>query len=500
MSRPIPHTSVHPHARRASAMACLIASVLLLIAGPGATSASAKKQTNKLKAGVTLTRVTYPRAPVRLRIITINNPSNHAASVDVGSAGQSFPAGRKPSAIAQSYGAIAAVNGDFAKSGRPVHMSAEDGDLRTTGMSTGVGFSVSADELNGFAKRPGSLIKVFPLSGAGSNFDVDVWNAGGIGSGRVAAFTHVGGSINKPEGDSCWARLTPDGARRWGPQRDGVERDYNVEAQQCTFGAPSLGADNGNVIVQAQQGSPKSDTIKELEGNDNVLLRWGVGWKGVLDLIGGAPQLLSDPDNDGRPNIKAPRNCGSYFCDRNPRTGLGVNRGCVEGNDNCKVFYIVVDGRRPGWSVGMDLVQFAKEFRKLGATWAINLDGGGGAAMWVRDRGGWCEKRTGGGGCMVNKPTDSDRNAVSAALVLPSADQQETLAADTLIAPLIPGTIGLTPEQQASEARALTDPGSTGGLFDAIARGDLGPVPRSLPPDFAEIVASFRAAQGGSRA
>lgn len=497
MSRPSPKSSVRPHARRAVALFCLGSSVLLLMAGPGAGTALARKQTNKLKDGLSLTRVTYPRRPVRLRILTLNNPSNHQVTPDVGSAVQNFPGSRLLKDIAQGYGAVAAINGDFAASGRPVHISAEDGDLRSTGMSTGVAFSMTADELRGFAKRPGSLIKVFPQTGGGATFDVDEWNAGGIGSGRVAAFTHVGGSVSKPSKDSCWARLTPAGQRQWAPQKKGVERLHDVAAQQCENEAPSLGTDNGNVIVQAKQGSPKGQTIALLGGGDQVLLRWSLGWKGVLDTLGGAPLLLADPDNNGRATVKAPKNCGSYFCNKNPRTGVGINRGCVLGNDNCKVFYIVVDGRRPGWSVGMDLVQFAKEFKKLGATFAINLDGGGGAEMWVQKRGSWCEKRTGGGGCIVNKKTDPDRRSVSALLVLPGADHDETLARETLTSPLVPGTIAPTAGQLESADAGLTDPGSTGGLFDAIASGGLGPVPRHLPDDFDDVLARYRAAQGG---
>jgi phosphodiester glycosidase len=485
------------HARRATALICLLSSVLLLTTGPGAGKALAKKQTNKLKRGVTLTRVTYPRRPVRLRIITINNPNRHNATVDVGSAVQSFPGSKLTSQIAQSYGAIAAINGDFARSGRPVHLSAEDGELRSTGIAKGVVFSMTADEKRGFAKRPGSLIKGFPQTGSGANFDVEEWNAQGIGGGRLVGYTHVGGSISKPANDSCWARLTPSSQPRWAAQRDGVERLYDVGAQQCEFAAPSIGPENGNVIVQGKQGTSKGETIKGLDGGDEVLLRWSLGWKGVLDALGGAPLLLADPNNNGRATVKAPKHCGSYFCDKNPRTGVGINRGCVMGNDNCKVFYIVVDGRRPGWSVGMDLVQFAKEFKKLGATFAINLDGGGGAEMWVRNRGGWCERRTNGGGCVVNKKTDRDRRAVSALLVLPGSDRQEKLAGQMLTAPLVLGTIVPTAEELASDDAALTDPGSTGGLFDAIASGGLGPMPRPLPPGFEDALARYRAAQWG---
>ena len=66
----------------------------------------------------------------------------------------------------------------------------------------------------------------------------------------------------------------------------------------------------------------------------------------------------------------------SYFFGRNPRTGIGINAGCADTDPltQCKVFFVTVDGRQPGWSIGMNLVQFAQEFINLGAKYAINLE------------------------------------------------------------------------------------------------------------------------------
>ncbi len=49
------------------------------------------------------------------------------------------------------------------------------------------------------------------------------------------------------------------------------------------------------------------------------------------------------------------------------------------------VYFIVVDGRNPGISEGMnypELAAFAKD--TLGAEWAINQDGGGSSTMWIQ--------------------------------------------------------------------------------------------------------------------
>jgi hypothetical protein len=215
-------------------------------------------------------------------------------------------------------------------------------------------------------------------------------------------------------------------------------------------------------------------------------------------VIGGAPQLLTDPDGDGKPRNVAPGGgCAlAYFCNKNPRTGVGFNKGCTteRTTDTCKVFLVVVDGRRPGWSVGVNLERFANEFKKLGATWAINLDGGGGATMWVRQRGKYCQvpRST---GCLVNRPTDApERWAVSALLVQPGPDPGEpartTATATTSSATLLPPEMATVLDQQ-----ALSDPGSTGGYYDALARGVLGPVPADVRTDeFQEVLDVYRSA------
>lgn len=64
----------------------------------------------------------------------------------------------------------------------------------------------------------------------------------------------------------------------------------------------------------------------------------------------------------------------SYLQRRHPRAGI-----CVPTPNT--VMFILVDGRRPGWSMGMTLPEFAQLFRARGCTEAYNLDGGQSAAM-----------------------------------------------------------------------------------------------------------------------
>jgi exopolysaccharide biosynthesis protein len=45
--------------------------------------------------------------------------------------------------------------------------------------------------------------------------------------------------------------------------------------------------------------------------------------------------------------------------------------------------FVVVDGRSPGYSKGVDMNELAQIFIDLGATEAYNLDGGGSSTMYA---------------------------------------------------------------------------------------------------------------------
>jgi Phosphodiester glycosidase len=64
---------------------------------------------------------------------------------------------------------------------------------------------------------------------------------------------------------------------------------------------------------------------------------------------------------------------------RNPRTLAGTAR-------DGRLLLVTVDGRRPGTSVGASFAESADVMRALGATDAVNLDGGGSTAMTVGPR------------------------------------------------------------------------------------------------------------------
>ena len=65
-----------------------------------------------------------------------------------------------------------------------------------------------------------------------------------------------------------------------------------------------------------------------------------------------------------------------------PRTGYGLSA-------DCKTFYILTaDGRQPQYSMGLSQYEVAEMLYYLGASDALNMDGGGSTTLYIRDQAG----------------------------------------------------------------------------------------------------------------
>lgn len=96
----------------------------------------------------------------------------------------------------------------------------------------------------------------------------------------------------------------------------------------------------------------------------------------VVAAVGGGPMLVSG----GRIVVEesAPlEGVGAAFVrDQHPRTAVGLH---ADG----RLVFVVVDGRQPGLSVGINLPDLARLMVEMGCVEALNLDGGGSSTMTV---------------------------------------------------------------------------------------------------------------------
>ena len=368
----------------------------------GDTSAAAgryRSNTKRVAPGVALTHMVDRKGPNRISVLRVDLSRT---TMDVALAKNSLPGLQTMRAIAKRRNALAAINGDYffthghEWTGRPVNTYAEDGELKASPMIWGRNMAITPDESE-------SLFGHFDLNVTVTEYDtgrthaVKGWNAGPPRSERLAGFTPAGGSAITPPRDSCAVRLIPAGRRQWHPASEGVVQDLVVEESLC--GAAPMER-RGGVVIAGGFGSAGVLLAQSLLPGETVRLTWSVGFPKVLDTIGGNPLLMEDG------HLAAGPCDSSSFCLRNPRTGAGLT---ADG----KLLLVVVDGRWAKKSVGMTPAQFARLFRYLGATDAINLDGGGSSTMVVRGR-------------VVNRPSDGYlRKVGNALLVLPYPDRDE---------------------------------------------------------------------------
>lgn len=118
-------------------------------------------------------------------------------------------------------------------------------------------------------------------------------------------------------------------------------------------------------------------------------------WSEVSDAIGGGPVLVRNGKAVYRANEAF---TASQIAPRDPRTAIGQR---ADG----RILMVVVDGRQPGFSVGMTNFELALTLARLGAVQAMALDGGGSSTVAFD-------------GAVLSSPSDGRERPISTALML----------------------------------------------------------------------------------
>jgi hypothetical protein len=123
--------------------------------------------------------------------------------------------------------------------------------------------------------------------------------------------------------------------------------------------------------------------------------------KGAKAAIGGGPTLVKDGKSAFTSKTPPPGTSGDWSqrskYERHPRTAVGWSK--------THVYFVIVDGRQPGLSVGMKLFELADYFLSLSCSEAMNLDGGKSAQMWMTGR-------------IMNDPCQGEDTVASSLLVV----------------------------------------------------------------------------------
>jgi len=173
--------------------------------------------------------------------------------------------------------------------------------------------------------------------------------------------------------------LEREGEGSWLPLRIGAE--YKARIREIKFGGNAMLATNIMVLsvnTQVMTRTPK------LQAGATVKLSTATvpSLTGVRTAIGGGPALLRDGKvvpikRSSRPGMPVAYAERSLF-ERHPRSAVAWND---------KYFYFIeVDGRQKGLSMGMTLEELSNYMLKMGCTDALNLDGGGSSTLWLKGK------------------------------------------------------------------------------------------------------------------
>jgi hypothetical protein len=388
-----------------------------------------------LGRGTRLQTIRLPKYPEEIRVAIVK-PGHDVP--DIQPADGAYPLWALTSTMSATAGAIVGVNGDFGTStGQPKHVMMVDGELWTTGQSGGNAVAWSANGKRAYVGHP--ALKILGSDAAAhALFFVADWNVGAPRQGSIAAYTSRGGTVTRPPGVAnpratdpqwCAARLEPSAGVRWnGTRETSLIRRYTVTVQKqpCPKTRLPIGSKAGAVVLAKKFKPGVRNKVRGLDVGDRVKIAMTLrGWPGATDVMGGQ-QVLVEKGANVAPAYKPG---DAHILDYNPRTAVGITKGCSDADTatTCKLILITVDGRQAStnWSMGVRLPMLGKLLRDQGAWMAVNLDGGGSTAMWVKRRDTYCESKPSVGGCLVERPFGSfqrERVTRSAIVILPSAD------------------------------------------------------------------------------
>jgi exopolysaccharide biosynthesis protein len=158
---------------------------------------------------------------------------------------------------------------------------------------------------------------------------------------------------------------------------------------------------NGYVVVTRQLGGGGQLLLDNFKVGDPVTLsiKTTPDWTTLKTAVTGGAMLVKDgviPQTFSH----IPEGTRST---RNPRSAVGSTK------DGKQLILVTVDGRLSGGSIGMTLTELAQLMQELGATNAMNLDGGGSTTMVARNSNSQTLE-------VVNNPSDGAGRKISSAL------------------------------------------------------------------------------------
>jgi hypothetical protein len=222
--------------------------------------------------------------------------------------------------------------------------------------------------------------------------------------------------FTEPNGDAAPGELTAETPRHYltrvgaqicinagsdfpGPKEPYLDNYYlgvsdGVRYSPFTYGesAINIGRDNVATVIDMDagdraRGTPSYRSVPPVE---------------LYNAIGAKNRILAGGKNVGGIHyngVDCDQSCSCH--DPHPRTAVGVTR-------DRKLILFTVDGRQPGYSMGMTTAEVADVLLEYGAVDAVNLDGGGSTQLVFADP----------APRLLNRPSDREERAVGGNLAV----------------------------------------------------------------------------------
>ncbi len=340
-----------------------LAAFAVLVSTSLAVAATAQAPVELMSAVTFQKEVRFtPEGPVVVNVITGPRPGGLYTVVPALARG-TVSGGLAPvtriEADASAGATVAGVNGDaFTSKGLPSGIVLQNGAMAHGALSTrsSIGFDTAGTM---HVKR---VAFVGTWKGSGQRRPLNGLNQVPK-AGQVVLFT------------PAWGPSTPAVAN----STEVVLQPFPVAAPNSDLTAPVLAQGTGGgtaipsdgailMVVKAGSGStPPLETEAPKEQTVTVRLILPSDWASVTNAIGGGPVLVKN----GKPVFHT----GEDF-DAAQLSGLDARAGIGQLADG-RVVLVAVDGKQPGFSVGMSVFELAKTMVALGAVTAAALDSGG---------------------------------------------------------------------------------------------------------------------------
>lgn len=271
---------------------------------------------------------------------------------------------------------LAAINGDYFEFrtqpryfGVVAGLCILGGELTAAG--SGPAFCVDSEGVVSILKVRSRLRIEWPdatTSPLGLNCATDDFRAEVRRAGVVLFTPRFGPSTQTGKGREL--RLLPADGGDWLPLRAG--RGYDAVVGEVDTAGDMAIPDQGLVVSISSRHTSEVPTLRPGE-RVRIETTFDRDVSGVMTAVAGGPLLLRDGELLPRPHEEP-----VSHRKRAPRTAVGFNEG--------HVFFVVVDGRQPGRSMGFTHRELAEFMQELGCTDALNLDGGGSSTFWFDGR------------------------------------------------------------------------------------------------------------------